>query len=95
MTRRPAASATSALVGSAAGTMLAATGLMPITSKAIAIVLAVNWPPQAPAPLWATDSSSVSSASVMRPAATAPTASKTSRMVTSRSWKRPGATLPP
>ena len=34
----------------AAGTMAGPIGEMPSTSKAIAIVLAVNWPPQAPAP---------------------------------------------
>ena len=38
---------------------------MPSTSNAIAIVLAVNWPPQAPAPGEAASSSSCSSSSVM------------------------------
>jgi hypothetical protein len=37
---------------------------MPSSWKAIAIVLAVNWPPQAPAPGLATPSSSVSSSSL-------------------------------
>ncbi len=41
---------------------------MPMTSKAIAIVLAVNWPPQAPAPGLAASSSSASSSSVILPA---------------------------
>ena len=68
---------------------------MPRTSKAIAIVLAVNWPPQAPAPGLATASSSASSSSVILPAACAPTASKTSWIVTSRPWKRPGGIEPP
>ena len=39
-----------------------------MTSNAIAIVLAVNWPPQAPAPGLATRSSSASSSSVILPA---------------------------
>jgi hypothetical protein len=50
------------------------------------IVLAVNWPPQAPAPGQATLSSAWTSAALIRPAAWAPTASKTSWMVTSRPW---------
>ena len=41
---------------------------------AIAMVLAVNWPPHAPAPGQATASSSFSSSSVILPAACAPTA---------------------
>ena len=41
-------------------------GEIPSTSNAIAIVLAVNWPPHAPAPGEATASSSASSSSVMR-----------------------------
>ena len=68
---------------------------MPSTSKAIAIVLAVNWPPQAPAPGQATSSSACSSSSVIFPAACAPTASKTSWIVTSSPLKRPGAIEPP
>ena len=41
--RRPCA-------GPSAGTIEKPAGEMPSTSNAIAIVLAVNWPPQAPAP---------------------------------------------
>ena len=41
-------------------------GLMPRKSSAIAIVFAVNWPPHAPAPGQATDSSSCSSAALER-----------------------------
>ena len=67
---------------------------MPITSKAIAIVLAVNWPPHAPAPGEAAPSSSVSSSSVILPAAWVPTASKTSMIVTSCPRQRPGAIEP-
>ena len=54
-------SATSSLRPSSAGTIAEPAGEMPSTSKAIAIVLAVNWPPQAPAPGEATSSSSCSS----------------------------------
>ena len=49
---------------SSAGTIAEPIGEMPSISKAIAIVLAVNWPPQAPAPGEAASSSSVSSSSV-------------------------------
>jgi hypothetical protein len=93
--RRPASTATSALSPCSAGTMDEPIGEMPSTSNAIAIVLAVNWPPQAPAPGLATDSSSWSSSSVIRPVACAPTASKTSWIVTSRPSKRPGRIDPP
>ncbi len=56
-------------------------GEIPSTSNAIAIVFAVNWPPQAPAPGEAASSIAVSSSSVMRPAAWAPIASNTSWIV--------------
>jgi hypothetical protein len=56
---------------------------MPSTSNAIAIVLAVNWPPQAPTPGLAASSISISSASVILPAACAPTASNTFMIVMS------------
>ena len=69
MTSRPAASATSALLGSIAGTMFEAIGLIPRTSKAIAIVLAVNWPPQAPTPGDAASSIAVRRSSSICPAA--------------------------
>ena len=65
-------------------------GEMPSTSKAIAIVLAVNCPPQAPAPGLAWFSRSVSSSSVRSPAACAPMPSKTSWIVTSLPRQRPG-----
>ena len=67
MTSSPACSAADGLVlvhGRDAVDM--ADGEMPSTSNAIAIVLAVNWPPQAPAPGEATSSISVSSSSVDR-----------------------------
>ena len=91
----PAAIATSALLACSAGTIADPIGLMPRNSNAIAIVLAVNWPPQAPAPGLATSSSSARSSSLIVPAACAPTASKTSWIVTSLPRKRPGAIEPP
>jgi hypothetical protein len=50
MTRSPATRATSAFFGSVAGTLPLPSAAMPRNSLAIAIVLAVNWPPHAPAP---------------------------------------------
>ncbi len=44
-------------------------GLMPRKSSAVAIVLAVNMPPQAPAPGQAADSTACSSAASIVPAA--------------------------
>ena len=49
------------MLWSCAGMSLGPIGEMPSIWKAIAIVLAVNWPPQAPAPGLATSSSAVSS----------------------------------
>jgi hypothetical protein len=69
-------------------------GEMPRNSSAVDIVFAVNWPPQAPAPGQATDSSACTSSADIVPALWAPTASNTSWIVTSRSWKRPGAIEP-
>ena len=88
-------SATSSLVASSAGTIAEPPGEIPSASNAQAIVLAVNWPPQAPAPGLAWFSRSVRSSSDMLPAAWAPTASKTSRIVTSLPRQRPGAIEPP
>jgi hypothetical protein len=59
------------------------------------MVLAVNWPPQAPAEGQATSSSACSSSSVISPAAYWPTASNTSCTVTSLPLKRPGRIEPP
>ncbi len=42
--------ATASLTSSTAGTLALPNGATPRNSHAIAIVLAVNWPPQAPAP---------------------------------------------
>jgi dihydroxy-acid dehydratase len=91
----PIFSATLPFSSSSAGTIAEPPGLIPSASKTQAIVLAVNWPPQAPAPGLATPSSSCSSSSLMSPAACAPTASKMSRIVTSRPCQRPGTIEPP
>ena len=87
--------ATSSLRPSSAGTIAVPAGEMPSASKAIAIVFAVNCPPQAPAPGEAASSSSCSSSSVILPAANSPTASKTCWMVTSAPLKWPGLIEPP
>ncbi len=94
MTMRPASYAASVFAGSVAGTSLRPAGQMPRNSRTVAIVLAVNCPPHAPAPGHATPSSSCTSAFDIVPAAAAPTASNTSWMVTSRPRNRPGAMEP-
>ena len=94
-TSSPIRSATVPFSSSSAGTIAEPPALTPSASKAQAIVLAVNWPPQAPAPGLATPSSSFSSSSLMSPALWAPIASKMSRMVTSRPCQWPGAIEPP
>ena len=94
-TSRPHSSATLPFLPSSAGTIELPIGEMPSTSKAIAIVFAVNWPPHAPAPGLAWFSRSVSSSSVRSPAACAPMPSNTSWIVTSLPRQRPGAIEPP
>ena len=64
--------------GSMAGTLLKPMGERPIISITVDMVLAVYWPPHAPAAGQATFSSSCNSASLIFPAAFAPTASNTS-----------------
>src|SRR5882762_7142140 len=66
-------------------------GAIPRNSQTNAIVLAVNCPPQAPAPGHAAPSSDLSCASVIPPRACLPTASKTSWMVTEWPSNWPGA----
>ena len=56
--RRPTSRAVSRFWPSIAGTIAEPIGETPIASNAQAIVLAVNWPPQAPAPGLAQPSSS-------------------------------------
>ena len=82
ITSSPQERATSSLRPSSAGTIAEPAGEIPSASKAIAIVLAVNWPPQAPAPGDAASSSACSSCSEILPAANSPTASNTCWMVT-------------
>ncbi len=95
ITSRPQSSATCPFLPSSAGTIPLPIAEMPMISKAVAIVFAVNWPPQAPGPGEATSSSSWRSSSLMSPAAWAPIASNTSWIVTSLPRKRPGAIEPP
>jgi hypothetical protein len=68
---------------------------MPRASIAEDIVLAVNMPPQEPAPGHAWHSIALSRASSMRPAARSPTASKTLTMVRSLPSRWPGLIVPP
>ena len=70
--RRPIAYAASSLATCMAGIPFVPKGERPRKSRMVDIVLAVNWPPQAPAPGQATDSSSCRSASLIFPAAWAP-----------------------
>ncbi len=64
---RPASAAVSSLPACSAGMPERPRGEMPRKSITIAIVLAVNWPPHAPAPGHATPSSSCTSSSAHRP----------------------------
>ena len=75
---RPQRAASTRLAESVAGGSPDPIGLMPIIASAIAMVLAVNCPPHAPAPGHAARSTLSSSASLMSPFACAPTASNTS-----------------
>ena len=84
ITSSPIFSATVSFSSATAGTIAEPRREIPSASNAQAIVLAVNWPPQAPAPGLATSSSSASSSSVMSPGVVGADASKTSRIVTSR-----------
>ena len=77
------------MLGSMAGIELKPTGEMPSTSSTIDIVLAVYWPPQAPAPGQATASISRRSFSLILPAETAPMASYISPTATWRPRKLP------
>jgi hypothetical protein len=90
----PASAAASGFDGCVAGMPLNEAGLIPRKSRAVAIVLAVNWPPHAPAPGQAAPSSEWRSSADSDPAACCPTASNTSWIVTSLSRQRPGAIDP-
>ncbi len=68
MTSLPAATATSARSPAVAGTLALPMGEMPRNSAAVAMVLAVNCPPQAPAPGQAAFSRALSCSSDIRPA---------------------------
>ena len=68
MTSSPERSAAASLAGSSAGMPLSPAGESPMNSMTVLIVLAVNWPPQAPGPGQAAFSTSYSSSSVILPA---------------------------
>ena len=68
ITSWPVSKATSSLGGSTAGMPSNPIGEMPIISNTVAIVLAVYWPPQAPAPGQARLSMALSSAAEILPA---------------------------
>ena len=90
----PASKAAWSFLWSMAGISLAPAGLSPRNSITVDMVLAVNWPPQAPAPGQAASSMASSSGSPIEPAARAPTASKTSISVMSRPSYRPAPMVP-
>ena len=94
ITIRPHSSAASPLPRLIAGIPFMPAGLMPRKSSAIDIVLAVYWPPHAPAAGQAADSTSWSSSASILSAAYAPTASKTSWIVMSRPRNVPGRDRP-
>ncbi len=68
MTSSPARRAAASFSGASAGIPLRPAGDRPRNSITVDIVLAVNWPPQAPAPGQAPFSASYSSSSVILPA---------------------------
>ncbi len=84
MTMAPARRAASVFDGSSAGMPLSPPGEMPRNSRAVAMVFAVNWPPQAPGPGHERSSISRSSSRVIFPARYAPIASNTVTTVASR-----------
>ena len=75
ITSSPDRRAASSLAGSSAGIPFSPPGDRPMNSITVLIVLAVYWPPHAPAPGHATFSISYSSSSVILPARYAPMAS--------------------
>ena len=74
----PARSPEAAFALFVAGTLESPIGAIPKNSQTNAIVFAVNWPPQAPAPGHAAVSSACNRASLIEPRACAPMASYTS-----------------
>ena len=93
--RRPAWNAAVGLSGCTAGMSFRPIGERPRKLIASAIVLAVNWPPQAPAPGQACVSTAFSCSSSIVPAPCAPTASNTSWMVSALPLSWPGMIEPP
>ncbi len=80
ITSSPARRAASSFAGSSAGMPLRPAGERPRNSHTVAIVLAVNWPPQAPAPGHAASSIAYSSSRLILPARYEPIASYTLTM---------------
>ena len=95
ITSCPALYASWSFSSKTAGTLPLPIGAMPNISTAVAIVLAVNWPPHAPGPGHPLLIRSSSSSTVIVPSACCPTASNTSWIVTSRPWNLPGMIEPP
>ncbi|CAM5260694.1 hypothetical protein RLIN73S_02495 [Rhodanobacter lindaniclasticus] len=95
ITSSPQRRAALSLSGCVAGMSFKPIGDSPSVVSTIAMVLAVNWPPQAPAPPQASHSTARSSASSILPAPCAPTASNTCWMVIGRFLCRPCAMVPP
>jgi len=93
--RRPAWAAASAFKGSFAGMPFRPAGLIPMSSIAIDMVLAVNCPPQAPAVGQAAFSTHLNSLASILPAVNAPTASKTSCTVSALPLWWPWSIEPP
>ncbi len=92
---RADAAALSAFSSSSAAMVDEPGRLIPNASMAEDIVLAVNIPPQEPAPGQALRSTARSSASSILPAACSPTASNTLTIVRSRPSWWPGLIVPP
>jgi len=94
MTSSPVRRAASSFLGSTAGISLSPAGERPMNSMTMLMVLAVYWPPQAPAPGQATDSIAYSSLAGTLPAPKPPIASYTDTMSWSWPWYWPGRMVP-
>ncbi len=95
ITSCPQRNAAAGLSGCTAGMSFDPNGDTPRKDSTMAMVLAVNWPPQAPAPGQAAFSIAARAWSSMLPAECTPTASNTSWMVTALPSHWPGMIVPP
>ena len=95
ITASPEATAYSSRLRYGAGSEADSGSARPMASDTQAMVLAVNWPPQAPSDGQAWVSRSHRSSSVILPAECMPTPSNTSTTVTSLPCQRPGRIEPP